>query len=92
MVRKQTPLITRYVTHALCACLLSGLTIAAQAQSPNPASSEPKIIIRSEPIPPQNEETPAVPKPDPALGEGQAGPTDCEQKFPMPASRKASNP
>ncbi len=79
MVRKQTSLIARYVTHTLCACLLSGLAIAAQAQSPSPDPSEPKIIIRSEPIPPQNEETPAAPKPDPALVEGQAGPTDCEQ-------------
>ena len=92
MVRSQSSLIARYVTNALCACLLSALGVGALAQSPSPAPSEPKIIIRSEPIPPQDEEAPAAPKPDPALGEGQAGPTDCEQKFPMPASRKASNP
>ncbi|NCV04239.1 MAG: hypothetical protein EBV46_07340, partial [Burkholderiaceae bacterium] len=67
--------------------MLVGLAMGVQAQSTGPTSSEPKIIIRSEPITPQNEEATAAEAPDPALGEGKAGPTDCEQKFPMPASR-----
>ena len=57
MVRSQSPSIARYVTNALCACLFIGLAIEAQAQSPSPDPSEPKIIIRSEPIPPEKEET-----------------------------------
>ena len=69
--------------------ILTGMAVFAQAQTPSANPSEPKVIIRVEPMPLEKEETPT---PDPALGEGRAGPTDCEQKFPMPPTRKASEP
>lgn len=67
----------------------SGLTFSVSAQPSSAPSSDPKVIIRVEPMAPEKEEPPAI---DPALGEGRAGPTDCEQKFPMPPSKKASVP
>jgi len=71
------------------AITLSVPVFSVSAQSNSAPSSEPKVIIRMEPMPPEKEEPPAI---DPALGEGRAGPTDCEQKFPMPPSKKASDP
>jgi hypothetical protein len=68
---------------------LTGMVVCAQAQTPSANPSEPKIIIRAEPTSPEKGETPIS---DPALGEGRAGSSDCEQKFPMPPAKKASDP
>ena len=73
----------------LLAFALAGLAFSIHAQPNSAPASEPKVIIRVEPMAPEKEEPPAI---DPALGEGRAGPTDCEQKFPMPPSKKASVP
>ena len=73
----------------LLAFALAGLAFSIHAQPSSAPASEPKVIIRVEPMAPEKEEPPAI---DPALGEGRAGPTDCEQKFPMPPSKKASVP
>ena len=71
------------------AITLSVPVFSVSAQSNSAPSSEPKVIIRMEPMPPEKEKPPTI---DPALGEGRAGPTDCEQTFPMPPSKKASYP
>ena len=68
---------------------LSVLAFSVSAQPSSAPSSDPKVIIRMEPMPPEKEEPPTI---DPALGQGRAGPTDCEQKFAMPPSKKASDP
>ena len=73
----------------LLAFALAGLAFSIHAQPSSAPAGEPKVIIRVEPMAPEKEEPPAF---DPALGEGRAGPTDCEQKFPMPPSKKASVP
>ena len=65
------------------------LAFSVSAQPSSAPGSEPKVIIRMEPMPPEKEKPPTI---DPALGEGRAGPTDCEQTFPMPPSKKASYP
>ena len=68
---------------------LSVLAFSVSAQPSSAPSSDPKVIIRMEPMPPEKEEPPTI---DPALGQGRAGPTECEQKFAMPPSKKASDP
>jgi hypothetical protein len=73
----------------LLAFTLSVPVFSVSAQPGSAPSSEPKIIIRVEPMPPEKEEPRTI---DPALGEGRAGLTDCEQKFPMPPSKKTSDP
>jgi len=73
----------------LLAFALAGLAFSIHAQPNSAPASEPKVIIRVEPMAPEKEEPPAI---DPALGEGRAGPTDCEQKFPMPPSKKTNDP
>jgi len=73
----------------LLAFALAGLAFSIHAQPSSAPASEPKVIIRVEPIPPEKEGPPTI---DPALGEGRAGPTDCEQKFPMPPSKKTNDP
>jgi hypothetical protein len=73
----------------LLAFALAGFAFSIHAQPSSAPAGEPKVIIRVEPMAPEKEEPPAI---DPALGEGRAGPTDCEQKFPMPPSKKASVP
>ena len=65
------------------------LAFSVSAQPSSAPGSEPKVIIRMEPMPPEKEKPPTI---DPALGEGRAGPTDCEQTFPMPPSKKSSDP
>ena len=59
---------------------LSVLAFSVSAQPSSELSSEPKVIIRMEPMPPEKEKPPTI---NPALGEGRAGPTECEQKFQM---------
>ena len=71
------------------AITLSVPVFSVSAQSNSAPSSEPKVIIRMEPMPPEKEKPPTI---DPALGEGRAGPTECEQTFPMPPSKKSSDP
>ena len=79
---------------ALCTIVLAGFMVGVQAQAPSVTPSEPKIIIRVEPVPPEKEEVvsananPNPNAPDPALGEGKEGPNDCELKYPMPPSKK----
>ena len=73
----------------LLAFALAGFAFSIHAQPNSAPTSEPKVIIRVEPMAPEKEEPPAI---DPALGEGRAGPTDCEQKFPMPPAKKANVP
>ena len=73
----------------LLAFALVGFAFSIHAQPNSAPASEPKVIIRVEPMAPEKEEPPAI---DPALGEGLAGPTDCEQKFPMPPSKKTNDP
>ena len=68
---------------------LSVPVFSVSAQPSSAPSSEPKVIIRMEPKPLEKEKPPTI---DPALGEGRAGPTECEQKLAMPPSKKASDP
>jgi hypothetical protein len=71
------------------AITLSVPVFSVSAQSSSAPSSEPKVIIRMEPTPLEKEKPPTI---NPALGEGRAGPTECEQTFPMPPSKKSSDP
>ena len=73
----------------LLAFALAGFAFSIHAQPSSAPASEPKVIIRVEPMAPEKEESAL---PGPALGEGRAGPTDCEQKHPMPSSKKANDP
>jgi hypothetical protein len=73
----------------LLAITLSVPVFSVSAQSSSAPSSEPKVIIRMEPTPLEKEKPPTI---NPALGEGRAGPTECEQTFPMPPSKKSSDP
>jgi len=73
----------------LLAITLSVPVFSVSAQSSSSPSSEPKVIIRMEPTPLEKEKPPMI---NPALGEGRAGPTECEQTFPMPPSKKSSDP
>ena len=73
----------------LLAFALAGLAFSIHAQPSTAPATEPKVIIRVEPMPPEKEGPSTI---DPALGEWRAGPTDCEQKFPMPPSKKANLP
>jgi len=73
----------------LVAFALAGLAFSIHAQPNSAPAGEPKVIIRVEPMAPEKEESAL---PGPALGEGRAGPTDCEQKHPMPSSKKANDP
>ena len=73
----------------LLAFALAGLAFSIHAQPNSAPAGEPKVIIRVETLPPEKEESVLQ---GPALGEGRASPTDCEQKFPMPPSKKANVP
>ena len=55
---------------------LSVLAFSVSAQPSSAPSSDPKVIIRMEPMPPEKEEPPTI---DPALGEGRAGRVDQQR-------------
>jgi hypothetical protein len=86
--------LSNFPIQVLCTIVLAGFMVGVQAQAPSVTPSEPKIIIRVEPVPPEKEEVASANPnaPDPALGEGKEGPNDCELKYPMPPSKKASDP
>ena len=90
--------LSNFPIQVLCTIVLAGFMVGVQAQAPSVTPSEPKIIIRVEPVPPEKDEVvsananPNPNAPDPALGEGKEGPNDCELKYPMPPSKKVSDP